>query len=71
MPRCRSCGCQIGCNSDCGHYIAETNEFVCDGCYDPLTDTDRAWDNFANDSIMDDYERTDKDAKLTDIGEVE
>lgn len=61
MPRCRSCGCQIGCDSDCGHYIKETGEFVCDGCYDPLCD----------DSIMDAYEQTDKTAPLTDIGEVE
>jgi len=71
MPRCRSCGSTIGCDKDSGHYIAETGEFVCDGCYDPLTDRDREWDNFANDSIQDAYEQTDSDAHLTDIGDVE
>lgn len=71
MPRCRSCGATIGCDKDSGHYITETGEFVCDGCYDPLTDNDREWDNFSNDSIQDEYERTDKTAPLTDIGEVE
>jgi len=68
MPRCRSCGTQIGCDRDSGHYEAETGEFVCDGCYDPLTDKDREWDNFANDSIQDSYEATEKTAPLTDIG---
>lgn len=71
MPKCRSCGATIGCDKESGHYIAETGEFVCDGCYDPLTDSDREWDNFANESIQDAYEQTDKTAPLGDIGEVE
>lgn len=68
MPRCRSCGNTLGCDADSGHYIKETGEFVCDGCYDPLTDNDLAWDNFANDSVQDSYEATEKTAPLTDIG---
>ena len=58
MPRCRSCGNTLGCESDSGHYIKETGEFVCDGCYDPDCDED----------ITDPYEQTDKTAKHTDIG---
>lgn len=61
MPNCRACGCRIGCDSFSGHWIRETNEFVCDGCYDPSCDED----------INDAYEQTDKTSPCTDIGEVE
>jgi len=53
MPKCRSCGCTLGCDSDSGVYIKETGEFVCDGCYDPETDQDKQFDEDA-------YDQTDR-----------
>ena len=46
MPNCRACGCRIGCDSFSGHWIRETNDFVCDGCYDPRCDEDIMIDEY-------------------------
>lgn len=64
MPRCRTCGLDLGNDPESGYFIAATGEFVCDGCYrSPL--------DHANRHVQDAYDQTDRDAPLTDIGGVE